>query len=204
MTFLDDMAMHTPTLNTWDQFIWLPSTAVPWTTTQVEQYGYHHRNAINLGAVMPAMEFRVTDEKGTYLCTARGLIFKGSILVYNPTRDEVEWVPACGVAKDLSWAEEGMVVALANFVPCTPKRQTTSQSSGPVTSWPRLMNPLWKMSTRGCRRMTSVSRCRRMMSIYPHPSWRITSVRRWRDGGNQTPKHHLVTRRADKVRPNQR
>ena len=88
--------------------------------------------------------------------------------------------------------------------PAPPKRQTTSQSSGPVTSWPRLMNPLWKMSTRGCRRMTSVSRCRRMMSIYPHPSWRITSVRRWRDGGNQTPKHHLVTRHADKVRPNQR
>ena len=106
-------------LDAWDQFVWLPSAAVPQTTTQVEQYGYCHGNTIDLGAVMPVMEFRVTDEEGTYLCAARALIFEGSILAYNPARDEVEWVPAHGVTNDLSWAEERMVVTLANFVPCT-------------------------------------------------------------------------------------
>ena len=67
------------------------------------------------------MEFRVTNKEGAYLCAARALFFKGSILPYNPTRDEVEWVPAHGVTNDLSWVEERLVVALANFVPCIPQ-----------------------------------------------------------------------------------
>ena len=73
--------------------------------------------AIDLGTVMPAMEFRVTDEEGTYLYAMRGLVFEGSILAYDPSRDKVEWVPTCRVANDLSWAEERMAVALAKFVP---------------------------------------------------------------------------------------
>ena len=89
--------------------------------TEVEQYGYCRGNAVDLSAVMPAMEFRVTDEEAAYLCAARGLIFEGSILAYNPTRDEVEWVPAGGVTNDLSWVEERMVVVLVNFVPHVPQ-----------------------------------------------------------------------------------
>ena len=96
VTFLDNMAVHVPTLNAWDQFIWPPSAAMPQATTEVEQYGYCHGNTVDLSAVMPAMEFRVTDEEGTYLCAAQGLIFKGSIPAYNPARDEAEWVPPQG------------------------------------------------------------------------------------------------------------
>ena len=33
----------------------------------------------------------------------------------------MEWVPACGVANDLSWAEERSAVALANYVPHIPQ-----------------------------------------------------------------------------------
>ena len=76
---------------------------------------------MDLGAVMPAMEFRVTDEEGAYLCAAWGLIFEGNILTYNAKRDEAEWVPARGVTNNLSWAEEGTAVALVNFVPCIPQ-----------------------------------------------------------------------------------
>ena len=115
------MAVCIPTLNTWDQFVWPPSAAVPWATTEVEQYGYHCENAVDIGVVMPAMEFRVTDEEGAYLCAAWALIFKGSILAYNPIRDEVEWVPARGVTNDLSWAEERMAIVLVNFVPHIPQ-----------------------------------------------------------------------------------
>ena len=96
------MAVCVPMLNTWDQFVWPPSAAVPWAAMEVEQYGYHCGNATDLGPVMLAMEFRVTDKDGAYLCVAQALIFEGSILAYNPTRDEAEWVPTCGVTNDLS------------------------------------------------------------------------------------------------------
>ena len=88
---------------------------------QVEQYGYHRGNAIDLSMVMPVMEFRVTDKEGAYLCTVWALIFKGTVLAYNPTRDKAEWVPTHGVTNDLSWVEERMAVTLANFVPCAPQ-----------------------------------------------------------------------------------
>ena len=80
ITFLDDMAVRVPMLNAWDQFVRLPSAAVPWATMQVEQYGYRHGNAINFSVVMPVMEFKVTGKEGAYLCTAWALIFEGSIL----------------------------------------------------------------------------------------------------------------------------
>ena len=113
--------MCVPTLDAWDQFVWPLSAAMPRATTEVEQYGYHCGNAMDLGAVMLAMEFRVTNEEGAYLCVAQGLIFKGNILAYNATRDKVEWVPTWGVTNDLSWVKERMAVMLANSVPCIPQ-----------------------------------------------------------------------------------
>ena len=132
------MAVCVPTLDTWDQFVWLPSVAMPWATTEVEQYGYHHGNAVDLGLVMPAMEFRVTDEEGTYLCAAQALVFEGSILAYNPARDEVEWVPACGVTNDLSWVEERSTVALVNYVPHIPQEADRIAELGAhsLVGWP--------------------------------------------------------------------
>ena len=121
ITFLDDVAVHVPTLDAWDQFVWLLSAAMPWAAMEVEQYGYRHSNAVDLSPVMLAMEFRVSDEEGTYLCVAQVLVFEGSVLAYNPARDEVEWVPACGTANDLSWVEERSAVALANYMPCVPQ-----------------------------------------------------------------------------------
>ena len=120
ITFLDDMAVCIPMLDAWDQFVWPPSVAAPLTATQVEQYGYCHGNAVDLGAVMLAAEFRVTDEEGTHLCKARALIFEGSILAYDLTMDEAEWVPTHGVTNNLSLVEERMVVTLVNFVPHSP------------------------------------------------------------------------------------
>ena len=121
ITFLDDMAMCTPSLNAWDQFVWPPGVAMLQAATEVEQYSYHHGHTIDLSPVMPATQLRVTDEEGTYLCVVWALIFEGSVLAYNPTRNEAEWVPACCITNDLSWAEERSAVALANFVPCAPQ-----------------------------------------------------------------------------------
>ena len=94
---------------------------MPQAAMEVEQYGYHHGHAIDLGPVMLAMQFRVTDEEETYLFVAWALVFEGSILAYNPARNEVEWVLACSIANDLSWAEERSAVALVNYVPCIPQ-----------------------------------------------------------------------------------
>ena len=71
---------------------------------------------VDLSPMMPAMQFHVTNERGLYLCTARALVFEGSILAYNPTLNEAKWIPLRGLAKDLSWPEERSVVALANYV----------------------------------------------------------------------------------------
>ena len=71
---------------------------------------------VDLGPVMLASQFQVTEEGGTYLCTSRALVFEGSILTYNPALNEAEWVPVCRLANDLSWAEERSAMALANYV----------------------------------------------------------------------------------------
>ena len=62
ITFLDDMAMRVPTLDAWDQFVWLLSTAMPWAAMEVEQYSYCHSHAIDLGPVMPATQFTVQSD----------------------------------------------------------------------------------------------------------------------------------------------
>ena len=90
ITFVDEVAVCVPSLDEWDQFVWLLGAAMPWATMEVEQYGYHHGQAIDLRPVMPATQFRVTDEVGTYLCVVLALVFEGSVLAYNPTRDEAE------------------------------------------------------------------------------------------------------------------
>ena len=103
ITFLDDVAVRIPMLDAWDQFVWPLGMAMPRATMEAEQYGYRRGHAIDLRPVMPVMEFRVTDKEGTYLCAVRALVFEGSILAYNPARDEAEWVPAHGIANNLSW-----------------------------------------------------------------------------------------------------
>ena len=79
---------------------------------------------VDLGPVMLVVQFQVTEEGGTYLCTVRVLVFEGSILTYNPTLNEAEWVPARGLANNLSWAEERSAMALANYVPCASAEAT--------------------------------------------------------------------------------
>ena len=137
ITFMDDMAVHIPTLDAWDQFVWPPSVAMPWAATEVKQYGYCRGHALDLGPVMPVTQFKVTDEVGTYLCAVQALVFEWSILAYNPARDEAEWVPARGIANDLSWAEERSAVALANFVPHIPQEaHIAGLGTCHLMSWP--------------------------------------------------------------------
>ena len=54
---------------------------------------------------------------------ARALAFEGSVLAYNPMCNEAEWVPAWGLANDLTPGKERSVIALTNYVP-----QVTSEA----------------------------------------------------------------------------
>ena len=117
ITFMDDVAMHVPSLDAWDQFVWPLVAAMPRATREVEQYDYRCSQAVDLGPIMPVTQFRVTDVVGTYLSVVWALVFEGSILAYNSTRDEVEWVPTRSITNDLSWVEEKSAMALANYVP---------------------------------------------------------------------------------------
>ena len=112
--------------------------AMPQAAMEVEQYSYHRSHTVDLSLVMPATQFRVTDEAETYLCAARALVFEGSILAYNPARDKAEWVPTRGIANDLSWAEEKSAVVLANFVPHVPQGAAHIARLGArhLVSWP--------------------------------------------------------------------
>ena len=120
ISYLNELAVYVPTLEAWDQMVWPTTAAIPRTLIEAELYGYCWGQVVDLGPMMLAAQFWVMEEGGAYLCTARALVFKGSILAFNPTLNEAEWVPAHGLANDLSWAEERSAVALVNYVPRAP------------------------------------------------------------------------------------
>ena len=105
ISYFNELAVHIPTREAWDQMVWPTTAAILHVPTEAKSYGYCWGQAVDLSPVMPAVQFCVTEERGTYLCTMRALVFEGSILVYNPALNEAEWVPAHGLANDLSWAE---------------------------------------------------------------------------------------------------
>ena len=88
---------------------------MPRALQEPEPYGYCHRQAVDMGLVLPAAQFWITNEAGNYLCVARAIAFEGSILAYNPACNEPEWVLARGLA-NLTPGRERSAIALANYV----------------------------------------------------------------------------------------
>ena len=138
ITFLDELAVWVPSLDTWEQLVWLPTAAIPHALTEAKLYGYCCDQVVDLGTVILVAQFRVTDEAGTYLCIARALVFGGSILAYNPAKNQAEWVPVHGLTNNLTWAEERSAIALANYVPHIPDEVAEIARLGAhqLVSWP--------------------------------------------------------------------
>ena len=138
ISYLYELAVCVPTLEEWDQMVWPTTVAIPHGLTKAELYGYCQGQTVDLGPVMPVAQFWVMEEGGTSLCIVRTLVFEGSILAYNPTLNEAEWMPVHGLANDLSWAEERPTVALANYVLCASAEvaQITRIGAGRVVSCP--------------------------------------------------------------------
>ena len=105
ITFLDELEVWVPSLNAWDQLVWLPTAAVPQALTEAELYGYCCGQVVDLSPVMLVAQFWVTEEGGAYLCIVRALVFEGSVLAYNPAMYKAEWVPVCGLTNDLTWVK---------------------------------------------------------------------------------------------------
>ena len=120
-----------PTLDAWDQLVWPPAATVPWALTEAELYGYCCGQVVDLGPVMLATQFWVVEEGGAYLCVLRGLAFEGSVLAYNPAMNKAEWIPVCGLANDLTWAEERSTMALVSYVPHAPAEAAQIARLGP-------------------------------------------------------------------------
>ena len=53
ITFLDELVVWVPSLDAWDQLVWLPTAAVPWALTEAELYGYCHGQVVDFGPMMP-------------------------------------------------------------------------------------------------------------------------------------------------------
>ena len=65
-------------------------------------------------------------------------MFEGSVLAYNPAKNKAEWVPACGLANDLTRAKKRSTIALTNYVSCIPEEvaQITRLGACQIVSWP--------------------------------------------------------------------
>ena len=71
ITFLDELAVWVPTLDTWIQLVWLPAAAVPWALTEAELYGYCCSQVVDLSNVMSATQYQVPEEREP-TCVWRG------------------------------------------------------------------------------------------------------------------------------------
>ena len=76
ISYLNELAVHIPSLEAWDQMVW-PTMAC---TYRGRVIWLLLGQVVDLSPMMPAAQFQVMEEGGAYLCTARDLVFKGSIL----------------------------------------------------------------------------------------------------------------------------
>ena len=97
--------------------VWPTTVAILHALAEAKSYGYCQGQVVDLSPRMLVAQFWVMEEGETYLCTMKAMVLEGSILTYNPTLNEAEWVPMHGLANDLSWAEERSAMALATYVP---------------------------------------------------------------------------------------
>ena len=93
-----------------------PQSIMPVSPHERTSMGYLQGCITELGSTMPPMQFRISHPSRAFICFARGLVFEGSVLAYDPTTNQAEWIPVRVMAPDLSLAEERSALALCNLV----------------------------------------------------------------------------------------
>ena len=117
ISHLDNLAQCQPMRKAWDELVCPPPPAVSHSSCQSGYLGYIQGWVVELGHVLPSTRFHVSQLNGDFVCMARGLLFEGNVLAYDPTSNEAKWVPMQGMAEDLSQAEEASARELSNMVP---------------------------------------------------------------------------------------
>ena len=90
--------------------------------TEATTWGISWVTPWTLGCSAPPLRFHVTDSNREFICVARGLLFKGSILAYDSATNGAEWISVRGTINDLSPVKDASTQELSNInVPDSPK-----------------------------------------------------------------------------------
>ena len=70
---------------------------------------------VDLGNSLPSFRFEVTEPDGEFMGVARGLLFEGHLLTYDPTCNVAKWDPIHRTVSDLSPTEDSSARELSNI-----------------------------------------------------------------------------------------
>ena len=88
VSYLNNLAQHLPTRKAWDELVCPPPPAVPLTLCWSRHLGYIQGPVMEFGPALPSTQFRVSQPGRQFICVARGLLFEGSMLAYDPLSNE--------------------------------------------------------------------------------------------------------------------
>ena len=111
---LDKVVLQCPSSIAWDKFVFPQSDQEFW---REEALCYHPGKMLDIGACMMGFRLMLQDDKGQYPNSGHALIFEGSMLVYDPQHDIVQWVPVWGMSATLTMMELCVANNLNNMVP---------------------------------------------------------------------------------------
>ena len=111
---LDEVATRCTSPITWDPFAFPVTDDMCW---REEVLCYRPGKTLDVGACMPGFKLMFQDDKGEYPYLGHTLAFEGSMLVYDPQRDIVQWVPIRGTSSTLTMLELRTANDLNNMVP---------------------------------------------------------------------------------------
>ena len=99
---LDELATQPPTRDTWDALVFSMPMEGEDPRHQSLLLDYVPRQPVNLEKLLPLLWFRIRSESGELICKTWGLCLEWMIQVYDPIKDEPDWIPIEGCMNNLS------------------------------------------------------------------------------------------------------
>ena len=97
ISYLDELVTCLPTRHTWDALVFPVPMVGEDPRCQSLQLDYIPRQPVNLGEILPPLQFHMKTESGELICKVQGLLLEGMILAYDLVSDEPDWIPIEGV-----------------------------------------------------------------------------------------------------------
>ena len=115
IAYLDDLAWHVLIKKAWDELVFLAPLTEPSMPCKRNHLGYIFGHMVDLGDTLPPLRFHITEPSSKFVAVARGLLFEGNILTYDPGSNGREWILVLGTINDLSPAEDSSAQELSNI-----------------------------------------------------------------------------------------